>query len=427
MTPRISVTGMGVVCSIGSSVEDMSAALRAGKSGIARRGAGDQPRPHDIEATVADFSLAAQLARLTPLDSALRDRARRCAHRAPLPLQAAVIAALQAWSQAGCERAPMDPETVGIVVANDEGMQRYHHEAFLKYQERPEYLWPRYALHGLATDPVGTISELLDIHGEGFAVAGASASGNLAIIKAAQMIELGLVQACVVIGALTDLSPAAWQAFHTIGALGGRRLRDQPAQTCRPFDQDHEGFIPGQGAGCLILESEASLQQRGQTGAAAVYLGGAMRLDGNRLANPSEDGEAGVMRQCLVRAGLTPDQVDYINAHGTSSPLGDHTEARAIQRVFGAEAARIWINSTKGLIGHCLFSAGVLEAIASIVQMQQGFVHPNANLCKPIMDGLRFCGPVAQPAEIRVALSNSFGFGGIDSAIALGRETRHDA
>ncbi|MEM9487726.1 MAG: beta-ketoacyl synthase N-terminal-like domain-containing protein [Myxococcota bacterium] len=426
MSERVFITGMGVLCSLARSIDELSAALQAGRSGIGRSVTRDANRDDRIEAAIGELSFPGLLAGLPGLGDPLRERARRAARRAPLHVQATVLAALQAWVDSQLERASVAGEAVSIVATSAGGMQGYHHDAFIKYQAEPDYLWPRYALHGLATDPVATISEVLAIRGEGMTVSGASASGNVAIIKAARLIEHGLAEVCLVLGTPTFLSPVAWQAFRAVGALGGKRFGEQPDRACRPFDRDHEGFIPGQGAGCVILESQASVERRGVKPTAQLieYLGGAICLDGNRQADPSEEGEARAMQQCLVRAGLAPSDVDYINTHGTSSPLGDHTEIRALKHIFGDEARRIWLNSSKSLIGHCLFSAGVLEAIMCAVQMRGEFAHPNLNLLAPIADGVRWCGPAAQPAHIDVALSNSFGFGGLSTAILLARPTR---
>jgi malonyl-ACP decarboxylase len=420
MSEKIVITGMGVVCSIGGSIEEFRAALEAGRSGVGfiqqdSASAG----PVNIGAMLKNFSFEQRLPALAGLPSPVLERARRSAQRAPLPIQCSVLGALQAWKEARLGEAPIDPERIGIVVAAEGAMQRFHFDAFAKYGKGPEYLSPRYVLHGLETDHVGTLSEVLQLHGEGFTVGGASASGNVAILKAAQLLQLGLLDACVVVGALCDLSPVALQGFFNVGAMGGRRFRDSPELACRPFDQEHEGFIYGQGSGCLILETAGSAKGRGVPGKAEL-LGGALRLDGNRLADPNEAGEIRVMQQCMARANLRPEQVDYINAHGSASPLGDETEVRAIKAVLGEQTPRVWINSTKGLTGHCLFSAGVIEAIACVTQMEHGFVHPNLNLRQPIDTVCRFSGPVAERVRIQVALSNSFGFGGINSCIAFG-------
>jgi malonyl-ACP decarboxylase len=266
------------------------------------------------------------------------------------------------------------------------------------------------------TDHVGTVSEIFKIQGEGFTVGGSSASGNLAIIKGHQLIQLELVEACLVIGALADLSPLELQGFYNVGAMGGKRYRDQPAQACRPFDRDHEGFIYGQAGGCLVLESFASARKRGIPVLAEI-VGASLLLDANRLPNPREEGEVRVMEAALAQAKVKPGQIDYLNAHGTSSPLGDETEVKAIKRVFKENLPGLWINSTKGLTGHCLTAAGVIESIAVIIQMQQGFVHPNLNLENPIDSQCRFSRKESNRVSIDISMSNSFGFGGINTCL----------
>jgi malonyl-ACP decarboxylase len=417
MREPIFITGLGVVCSIGSTIDELWRSLEAGRSGIAAPAEpGDDPSA-PLGAWIPRVPFEARLAALGPLPADLADRARRTL-RAPLPVQTSVVSAIQAFQAAQLDVRPLPGARIGVVVAADGATERYHHETFARHARAPDHISPRYVLHALATDHVATVSEVLGVHGEGFCVAGASASGNVAIIKAAQAIELGLVDACLVVGALCELSPVALQSLTNLGALGGKRFRDQPARACRPFDRAGEGFVYGQGSGCVVLEARRSAAARGVAGRARL-LGGALVLDGNRAPRPSEAGEARAMAGCLAHAGLDPTQIDYLNAHGTSTPLGDSTEVRAIRHVLGDHAARVWINSTKPLTGHCLFSAGVIEAIACVVQLERGFVHPNLNLDDPIDPVCRFSGPRAVPAAIRVALSNSFGFGGINTCIAL--------
>jgi len=416
------ITGMGTVCSIAQNTDEFSSSLRHGVCGIGYLPqASSQLGSVNIGAAIKNFSFNRQLS-CHDLPAHIVEKADECARRAPYPIQTSVLAALQAWQQAQLHDRPIPEHRIAIVVASDNACQAYQYESILQFQQAPEYLSPRYALHALATDYVGTISEILSIQGEGFSVGGASASGNVAIVKGMQLLQLGLADACVVTGALSDLSPLSLQGFHNLGAMGGKRFRNQPEQACRPFDEQHEGFISGQGAGCLILESGQSAEKRGAVKFARI-LGGSLLLDGNRLSNPSEAGEARSMQLCLQQAGIEPHQVDYINTHGTSSPLGDITELNAIRQVFRNHLAELWINSTKGLTGHCLFSAGVIEAIACILQMQGSFLHPNINLDKPIDREYRFAGGTAIDARIDIAMSNSFGFGGINSSILF--ETQH--
>ncbi len=424
MQRRIMITGMGVISAIGQSIKEYGQSLRAGLSGIGTlKGFSCPTLSVTMGAEIGNFSLETRLQQYAFLPEALIQNAQQYAGRSPYAIQTSVVSALEAWENAQLHENPISPERLGIVIAGNNLSQHYQYDNYPKFQQTPEYLSPRYPLHFMDTDQVGTLSELFHIQGEGFTVGGASASGNAAIIKGYQLIQLGLVDACLVVGALADLSPMELQGFYNLGAMGGKRFVDEPKKACRPFDKDHEGFIYGQASGCLILESKESAARR-DVQALAEILGGALILDGNRLADPSSEGEIRVMELVLNQAQVKANEVDYLNAHGTSSPLGDETEIKAIREVFQDHLSRLWINSSKGLTGHCLYSAGVVEAIASIIQMQEGFVHPNINLDNPIDRACRFSGSVSASAKIEIAMSNSFGFGGINSSIILGMNTK---
>ena len=233
-----------------------------------------------------------------------------------------------------------------------------------------------------------------------------------------QLLQLGIIDACVIIGAQADLSPLELQGYRNIGAYGGKRFSSEPEKACRPFDKDHEGFIYGQASGCLILETRESAERRGVE-ALAKIAGGSICLAGNRLSNPSEEAEVRTMREAVARSGIRAEDIEYINTHGTSSPLGDDVEISAITKVFTKHLSEVWINSTKGLTGHCLHSAGIIEAIATIIQMQDGFLHASVNLDNQIDDRCKFCGPKKIDFNVNCALSNSFGFGGINTSIVI--------
>lgn len=418
---RIMISGMGIQCAIADNVETFAQSLKDGRVGVAA--IPDEQRVDStvgIAAILEQFVLQEQLAKLMELPSSLKLQAEQLARRSPRPIQTSIICALQAWQHARLYESSPPTDRIGLVVACDNASQRYQYDMVQKCAINPEYVSPRYALHALSTDHVGVISELLKVHGEGFAVGGASASGNVALLKASQIIQLGIVDACIVIGALSDLSPLSLQGFYNIGAMGGKHFKDSPKEACRPFDTSHEGFIYGQGCACIILEADDSIKKRGIS-PLAEFLGGVILLDGHALAAPNEAGEAKSMTRCLDVAGLQSGDVDYINAHGSSSPLGDRTEISAIKRVFSKNLDKVWINSTKGLTGHCLFSAGVVEAIACIVQMQHEFIHPNINLHHKIDHTCLFAPDTAISAALNIVMSNSFGFGGINSSILLKR------
>ena len=421
MKQRVYISGIGIINSIANSVADFEKSLRDGRQGIGFLQNKSGTSTVKIGAEIHEFSFGSILQNFTALPEVPGDvvsKAKKCAQRSSFAIQAAVSALLEAYVNAQLFQKPVTNDKIGIIVAGSNLTNCVQAGLYPKFAQDPEYLSPMYALQFMDTDHIGTISEIFDIAGEGFTVGGASASGNIGIIKGFQLIQLGIVDACIVIGALADLTNMELQGFYNIGAMGGKKFHNEPEKACRPFDMEHEGFIYGQASGCLILESMESVQKRKITPIAEM-LGGAIFLDGNRMSDPNENGEIKAMTAALAQANITANEVDYINTHGTSSPLGDETELKAIKKVFGEETRRIWINATKGLTGHCLFSAGVVEAIASIVQMNAGFIHPNINLDNPIETDFLFGGKTSTQAEINTAVSNSFGFGGINTSIIL--------
>lgn len=427
MSDPVVVTGMGVICSTGSNLGEFSQALLKGRCGIGTLNPEEAPAiSPGIAALIEDFSAASMVNTYGFLGDEFLRTLQIGIMRAPLGIQLSVLAALEAWCHAGLHRQPPDPHRVALIVGGSNLSKDYSYRLFGKFQEQPAYLNPRYPLHSMDTDHVGTISEILGIQGEGFTVGGASASGSVALVKGLQMIRMGVADVCLVVGAMADLSPMELQGFHNIGAMGGRRFKNSPLAACRPFDRDHEGFIYGQGCGCVVLESTASRRRRGVDSLAAL-LGGVLTLDGNRLSDPNEDGEARAMSLALNQAGVSTEDVDYINAHGTSSPLGDNTEIAAITRVFGRRLEDVWVNSTKSLTGHCLTAAGMVESIATIIQMRDGFIHPNLNLDSPIDNRVRFAGPASTDAAIDIALKNSFGFGGINCCLVFANQSKGSA
>jgi malonyl-ACP decarboxylase len=418
------VTGTGVLCSVAADTPALAAALRAGVCGVGLRpetgdGGRHGMRPR-LSADLPGFDLRAAVAARRGLPERLRALAVRVAGRAPLAVQAAVAVALEGWESAGLHRSTVPADRVGIVVAGHNLGGRYAEEVRDRYVASPVHLPARYPLWYMDTDHVGTVSEVLGITGEGYTVGGASASGNVAIINGHRLVAAADLDVCLVLGALTDLSAMELQGFFNLGAMAGVHGVGDPHRRCRPFDADREGFVPGQGAACLVLESTGSAARR-RVPVLARVLGHALRLDGNSLADPSVRGESWVMSRAIERAGLSPDQIGYVNAHGTGSAKGDEVEISALREVFPPATPGPWVNSTKGLIGHCLCAAGVVEAVASVVQMREGFVHPNANLRRPIDPARRLVGERAVPARFDYAMSNGFGFGGFNTSVVFGQ------
>lgn len=412
--PGPAITGLGVVCSLGNDVDSFATRLRAGESGVVELPPdGGVPR---YGARISGFTLADSVAAHTGLSDDLRRTALRLAGRSPRPIQVAAAAALQAWESARLHERPIPSDRLALVVAGHNLTSRYSHELEDKFRANPAYLPPRFAVQMLDTDHVGTLSHIFGITGEGFTVGGASASGNIGIIAGSRLLECGAADACLVVGALAEPSPIELRAFVNLGAMASHAAG-------APFDESHAGFIAGEGTACVVLESSASARAR-DVPVLAVLAGYEQRLDANSLANPSEDSEVAAMTNAIRRAGVAPDCVGYVNAHGTGSPVGDLTEVLALRRVFGSDGGSPWVNSTKSLVGHCLAAAGVIEAVATIIQMTGGFVHANPGLRRPMEPGCRFVGERSERARVEFALSNGFGFGGFNACVLLASPDR---
>jgi malonyl-ACP decarboxylase len=315
---------------------------------------------------------------------------------------------------------PEDGELTSLVVGGQNLMGAQEHAWLPRLADEPSYVSPQAAIRLLDSDVVGSVSEAFGLMGEGSLVGGASASGNLAIVQACRLLRSGRSERCVVLGALAELSALQLQAFCNIGALGGRDFLEDPGSACRPFDRKQGGFIPGEASACLILEREEAALARGIEPHAYV-LGGAATLHGDHGADASSAAILRAMRLACEDAAVSPASIDYINAHATGTPRGDAAELSAIRELLGRRIGDVPINSTKSIVGHCLWSAGVVEAIAVVLQMSGKFIHPNRNLCEPTEAGIALVGEQAIAADASLALSNALGFGGIDTTVVIGQ------
>lgn len=402
------ITGMGILTAIGQGKANFCTALLAGQTAF-----GYLQRPG--RESVEPF-LGAEILHLE--SDALLASHQRLLRSASLSTQMALLAALEAWQDAQLVDSGIDRTRIGLVVGGSNLQLRPQAQTHQQYQARPQFVNPTYGVALWDTDLVGVLAQALQIHGEGFSVGGASASGALALIQAARLLQSGVVDLCLAVGALFDLSGCEAQGFRNLGAMGSTRFADAPQAACRPFDQAGDGFIYGEGTAVVVLERADHAQRRGVP-AYGRLLGWGSGLDGNRQTNPNQQGEMRAINAALHMAGLAPAQINYVNTHGTSSPLGDQTEVAAL-KALGLDHAPL--NATKSLTGHTLTAAGVVEAVATLLQMQAGQLHPTRNLHRPIDPSLPWVGETAVAAHVDYALSNSFGFGGINAALVFGRE-----
>jgi malonyl-ACP decarboxylase len=416
------VSGMGLVTSIGCTVPEFAQALRQGRCGIIRLDPSTATtQAVQLGALITGWSWRDALDAVENEAQAVVARARKVLNNTTVSTRWSACAAIQAFLQArllgGAETAEM-----ALIVAGNNLSQEYVVHNAHTFEQAGARLNPKYGVSFLDSNQVGCISEILGLHGVGWTTGAASASGNAALFQACQWLRAGLVKQCLVVGAGSEFSALERQAFAILGAACHGKFQTDPQRACRPFDADHEGFVWGQGSAAVVLETRDLALARGVR-LLGHLAGASLVLDGNHLPEPSVDGEVRAMRAALQMAELPPARIGYLNAHGTSSPLGDRTECSAIHQVFGEHANQVRINSTKSLTGHCMGASGIIELIACLLQLEQGFLHPNLNLERPIDSGLRFGGSRSETHQADYALSNGFAFGGINSSVVIGKET----
>ncbi|GAB2957974.1 beta-ketoacyl-ACP synthase II [Hymenobacter coalescens] len=338
--------------------------------------------------------------------------------------QFAVIASDQAIADAGISEG-VDKDRVGVIWGSGIGGLRTFQEecvAFAKGDGTPRFN-PFFIPKMIADSSSGNISIKHGFRGPNFVTTSACASSSDSIIAAFNYIRLNMADVMVTGGSEAAITEAGVGGFNAIKAMSERN--DAPELASRPYDKERDGFVLGEGGGALVLEEYEHAKARGAKIYAEV-LGGGMSADAYHITAPDPDGNGVVlvMKNALRDAGISPEQVDYINTHGTSTPLGDGAEVRAIQKVFGEDAYKLNISSTKSMTGHLLGGAGGIEALASILAIQHNLVPPTINhfTDDPELDArLNFTFNQAQPREVNIALSNTFGFGGHNTSVVFGK------
>lgn len=400
---EVVITGLGVTAAVGQGKGEFASALFGGHHAFA-----PLRRPGRTVPTASGQSfLGAEIAELS-LPEAVPARMIRTTS---LSARAALATVEEAWDEA--ELSQVDPRRIGLVVGGSNFQQRELVQMQHRYAERPEFLRPAYGLAFMDTDVCGLCTEQFSIRGFATTLGGASASGLLAILQAVWAVRAGQVDVCIAVGALMDLSYWELQAFRAMGAMGSDAFADSPGAACRPFDRQRDGFIFGEACGAVVVERQGA---RAHPAPYASVVGVATAVDGNRNPDPSLSGEISVIESVLAQAGLSGNEVEYVNPHGTGSALGDETELRAL-RATGVDGARI--NATKSITGHGLSAAGAVEVVATLLQMRARRLHPSRNLVDPIDDSFGWVTEEAVPYEFETAVSLSMGFGGLSSAICL--------
>ena len=406
---RVVVTGLGWVTSLGLGVDQVFADLLAGKSGI------KTVTRWDTTQYSVKFG-----GEVTEWDGGPHIDKRE-AKRLDRFTQFALNAAVDAVNDSGLDFSKEDPYRCGSVVGSGIGGINEFEEGHSKMIAKgPDRISPFMVPKLMCNAGCGNISIRYGLKGPNYACVSACASGGHAIGDAANLIRTGQAQVMITGGTEAALTPLGMACFIAPRALSTRN--DSPTTASRPFDKDRDGFVLSEGAGILVLEEYEHAKKRG----AKIYcefLGCGQSADAGHITAPDEQGtSAGMaMTMAMADAGLSPEQIDYINAHGTSTPLGDMAETRAIKRAMGAAAAKIPVSSTKSMTGHLLGAAGAVEAIVCIKSIQQGMLAPTINYNTPDPEcDLDYVPNTARQKKIRTALSNSFGFGGHNVSLLLG-------
>ena len=403
---RIVVTGMGAISPLGNDQASLWDGIRHGCSAVA---------PVTLfDTSPYDTHFAAEVKHFDPLNYMDKKEARRTDRF----VQFAIAATKEALADAGLTITPQNAERVAVGIGTGiGGIGMLSDQIIALHTKGARRVSPFFIAAVLADSASGQVAITYGAKGSNIAVTAACATGGTALGEAMAVIERGDADVVITGSSEAALVPICFAGFNIMKALSTRN--DEPQKASRPFDKDRDGFVVGEGAGILILESEAHAHARG----ARIYAelaGYGMTADANDMVQPAEGGEgmARAMRVALKHAGISPREVHYINAHGTSTPLNDPTETAAIKSVFGEAAYDVPVSSTKSMIGHCFGAAGALEAIICVKAMQDNILPPTINLDHPDpLCDLDYVPNVARPARIDVAISNAMGLGGHNSCV----------
>lgn len=407
MTTRIVVTGMGAISPLGLDVPTLWEALKSGRSGAGRITL--------FDAEPFETKIAAEVKGFIPTDFIEHREARRMDRYS----QFATVASMQAVKQADldCEKEGTD---VGVLIGSGiGGITTLSAQMATLAEKGPRRISPLLVPMMIADAAAGHVSIMLGAKGTNFCATSACSSGADAVGEACEIIKRGDVQVMIAGGAEAPLTPISIAGFNAAGALSVRN--DQPEKASRPFDAQRDGFVMGEGAAVLVLESLDHALKRNARILAELASYGATS-DAFHITQPSQDGEGGAkaIQMALRKAGMTPKDIDYINAHGTSTSMNDKCETMAIKSVFGEGAYRIPVSSTKSMTGHMIGAAGAIEAVVCVLAIQHGVVPPTINLENPDPDcDLDYVPNVARQQRVKAAMSNSFGFGGHNSVLIL--------
>lgn len=408
------ITGLGAITPLGQTVKETWENLVKGKSGVVYI--------DRFDTSNLPVKIAAQIRNFDPLKRLSQKEAGVPIKKLDLFSIYALWAAEEAIEDSALLKGPFDPDRVGVIIASGiGGIETLEREIIVGYTKGYDRISPYLVPMMIPDMASGLIAIKYKFKGPNYCTVSACASSAHAIGDAFRLIRYGDADVMIVGGSEAPIIPTAVAGFSSMKALSTRN--DEPEKASRPFDRDRDGFVMGEGAAVLVLEEYEHAMRRG----AKIYaeiVGYGATADAYHITAPCVDGEGAVncMLRALEDAKLSPDEVDYINAHGTSTKLNDAVETLAIKKVFGERAYKIPISSTKSMIGHLLGAAGAIEALATIMTIHTGIIHPTINYENPDPEcDLDYVPNEARKKEVNVAISNSFGFGGHNVCLAFKR------
>jgi len=403
---RVVITGLGIVSPVGNDIPTAWDNIINGRSGITEITRFDASALNaQIAGEVKDFDISAFISA-------------KEARQMDAFIHYGLVAGLQAWEDAGLEVTDENADRMGVIVGSGIGGLPRIEDAQADYLKRgPRRISPFFVPGSLINLVSGQLSISLGLKGPSYAVVSACTTGLHSIGDAARLIEYGDADVMLAGGAEATVSPLGVGGFAAMRALSTRN--DDPTAASRPWDKDRDGFVLGEGAGVLVLEEYEHARKRG----ARIYgefAGYGMSSDAHHITSPDQDGPRRGMLHALNNGGIAPTDIDYVNAHGTSTPLGDINETEALKLVFGEHAKQLVVNSTKSMTGHSLGAAGGVEAVFTTLAVYHQISPPTINLDHqdPACD-LDYCANEAREMPINLALSNSFGFGGTNGSMVV--------
>jgi 3-oxoacyl-(acyl-carrier-protein) synthase len=424
---RVVVTGMGVMTPIGDNLDDYYTNLIAGKSAITNWRYIDVSNVRcKVGGDMGDYDYKSYMNEtLKPrMPETAFKRMRKILKTAPIATRLTMLTVVQAYIDSGLFNVNLDPTRINAVLGGHNFNSNYIYENFKQFQEEPEYIHGMMGICVYDTDLITSAAEVCGILGPVYSVGGTCTSSTVGMMHGLREIRSGENDISVVTGGVLDYSPLDLQALILVSAISYKSFNDQPEKSSRPYDIDREGFVPSHGGGVLIFE-ELEHARRRNAKIYAEVLEVECNSDGNHLSNPSTEGQSRLMNRVMAKAGVKPEQIDYVNAHATSTPLGDRVEIASIKNVFGDHIKRLKVNAPKSMLGHAGWSAGAVESIGAILQMNNSKLHPSINIdnLEPGIEDVDVCANKAQDWEINYLMKNSFGFGGLNACAIFKKYT----